>query len=122
MNIFDKTLINLHRGFERLKLFASIFSERVRVELNIIRIRIRMENLQERIRSLHESIGKRYVDLHTVPDLPERDQTSLLDEEITAAMAELVQRKKELSDLEDELKREQALFTPGATESEDTII
>jgi uncharacterized protein (DUF849 family) len=122
MTIFDKVLINAHKGFEKLKLLASIFSERIKAELNIIRIRIKMNDVQERIEHLYRLIGKRYFDMRSQLAPGEREQPFLNDEEIAAAMAEIIERKKELGDLEADMKREREFFTQEIKSPEDTIV
>jgi hypothetical protein len=121
MTIFDKVLINLHRGAERLKEIAAVFSERVKSDLNIIRIRIRMDGVQKSIDAAYRDIGRRVVDLRAKAAFSKAEEHLLNDEEIVAAFAELVRRKKELDDLNAELKREQTDFAAVTNKSEDTI-
>ncbi len=122
MTIFDKVLINLHKGYERLKEIAAVFSERVKSELNIIRMRIRMDNVQNSIDAAYRDIGRRVVDLRAKAALSKAEEHLLNDEEIVAAFAELVRRKKELEDLNAELKREQTDFAAVTKKPEDTVV
>ncbi len=121
MIIFDKVLINLHKGYERLKDIAAVFSERAKAELNIVRMRIRIDGVQNNINELHRTIGRRVVDLRSKAELSKAEEQLLRDEEIVAAFAELVQRKKELEDLNAEIRREQADFTSTPKGPEDTV-
>jgi hypothetical protein len=122
MTIFDKVLINLHKGYERLKEIAAVFSERVKSELNIIRMRIRMDSVQKSIDAAYRDIGRRVVDLRAKAALSKAEEHLLNDEEIVAAFAELVRRKKELEDLNAELKREQTDFATVTKKPEDTVV
>jgi hypothetical protein len=122
MTIFDKVLINLHKGYERLKEIAAVFSERVKSELNIIRMRIRMDSVRQTIDAAYRDIGRRVVDLRAKVALSKAEEHLLNDEEIVAAFAELVRRKKELEDLNAELKREQTDFAATTKKPEDTVV
>ncbi len=122
MTIIDKVLINLHKGYERLKEVAAVFSERARSELNVIRMRIRINGVQDGIDKLHRTIGRRVVELRAKAALSKAEEQLLRDEEIIAAFAELARTKKELEDLIAELKREQAEFTTVPKKSEDTVV
>jgi hypothetical protein len=122
MTVFDKVLINMHKGYERLKEIAAVFSERAKSELNLIRMRIRINGVQDGIDRLHRTIGRRVVDLRAKSALSKAEEQLLRDEEIVAAFTELVQMKKELEDLIAELKREQAEFTTVPKKTEDTIV
>lgn len=121
MTVFDKVLINMHKGYERLREIAAVFSERARLELNLVRMRIRIEGVQAGIDKLHRTIGRRVVDLRAQSALSKAEEHLLRDEEIVAAFAELAQMKKELEDLIAEVKREQAEFITVPKKSEDTV-
>lgn len=122
MIVFDKVLINLHKGYERLREIAAVFSERAKSELNLIRMRIRINGVQDSIDKLHRIIGRRVVDLRAKSALSKAEEQLLRDEEIVAAFAELARMKKELEDLIAELKREQADFTTVPKKPEDTVV
>jgi hypothetical protein len=122
MTVFDKVLINMHKGYERLKEIAAVFSERAKSELNLVRMRIRINGVQDGIDKLHRIIGRRVVDLRAKSALSKAEEQLLRDEEIVAAFTELAQMKKELEDLIAELKREQAEFTTVPKKTEDTIV
>jgi len=122
MTIFDKVLINLHKGYERTREIAAVFSERARSELNFIRMRIRIDGVQDGIDKLHRTIGRRVVELRAKAALSKAEEQLLRDEEIVAAFSELVRMKKELEELIAELKREQAEFTTVPKKSEDTVV
>ena len=122
MTIFDKVLINLHKGYERLREIAAVFSERAKSELNLVRMRIRIEGVQGGIDKLHRTIGRRVVELRAKSALSKAEEQLLRDEEIAAAFSELARMKKDLEDLIAEVKREQAEFTTVPKKPEDTIV
>ena len=122
MTVFDKVLINMHKGYERLKEIAAVFSERAKSELNLVRMRIRINGVQDGIDKLHRINGRRVVDLRAKSALSKAEEQLLRDEEIVAAFTELARMKKELEDLIAELKREQAEFTTVPKKTEDTVV
>lgn len=107
MTLFDRILINLHRGAERLKKGAALFSERLKFEIAVIRMRIRIDDLRTRIKDLHAQIGRKAADLkETDPD--NGDIGSFLrDEDVHAAIEEIAALKKEIEDIVADLEREQ---------------
>lgn len=118
MTVFDKVLINLHKGFEKLKYVAAIFSERVKVEISLVRTRIRMDTLRARMNELHAGIGRRLVSLRAKAALPESVEQLLGDEEISTALSELVQCEKDLEELSAHLRSEAASVEPAPEEEE----
>jgi|SRR3990172_5793061 len=122
MTVFDKVLINMHKGYERLREIAAVFSERAKSELNLVRMRIRIEGVQGGIDKLHRTIGRRVVELRAKSALSKAEEQLLRDEEIAAAFSELARMKKDLEDLIAEVKREQAEFTTVPKKPEDTIV
>ena len=122
MTVFDKVLINMHKGYERLREIAAVFSERAKSELNLVRMRIRIDGVQAGIDKLHRTIGRRVVELRAKSALSKAEEQLLRDEEIAAAFSELARMKKDLEDLIAEVKREQAEFTTVPKKPEDTIV
>ena len=110
MTIWEKAILNMQRGSQRLSVAAALFADRVRAEIAIVRLRIRIDEVQNRIDELYQGIGRRVVNLALGDALPKATEGLLQDEEITAAMADLKDRKQELEDLNNEIKNEKDLF------------
>lgn len=121
MTLFDRVLVNLHRGYEKTRRGAEIFSERAMVEINIVRFRIKMDSIQAEIDDLHRTIGKRMVELKDKEELPKSFDLFLKSDEIAHALEELDKMKKELDDVYAELSNEQAVLKPLPEEKEKAL-
>lgn len=119
MALFDNVLINLHRGFEKTKRGAQLFSERVKAEINIIRFRIKIDNIQAEIDKGHRMIGKMLLDLRENDELPKSIDKFLHIEDIARVLADIEKLKKELDEARQELENEQAAIKPAPEQAED---
>ena len=117
MTVFDTILINLHKGFEKFKYGASIFSERAKVEVNIVRIRLRIDSITARLSELHRTIGAKVVELKRKAALPKTVEQLLENDEISMALEELAKREKELEELNAQLAGERAAYKADLMES-----
>jgi archaellum component FlaC len=122
MAIWEKVVVNLEVGAKKIAATASILAERVKAELSIVRLRIRLDEIQSRINELHRIIGRRIVDLSSRSAIPKAGEQLLKDEDIAAALAELEARKKDLEELNAEIKSEQNAFRAEPEQKEETIV
>jgi hypothetical protein len=122
MTIWEKAVLNMQKGVQRISVVASTFSERVKAEVAIVRLRIRIEEIQAQIDGLHRTIGLTIVDLIKSNEMPKSTEDLLKQENIAVSLIELAERKKELEDLEIEMKTEQDAFTPVTKLPEDTTL
>ena len=118
MTIWEKAVLNMQRGAQRLSATAVIVSERLKAEITIARLRIRLDELRSQINEQYRIIGRRVVNLANGAALPRTSEQLVKDEEIAAAMTELDARKKEMEDLHNEIANEQAAFEPAANQEE----
>jgi len=118
MTIWEKAVLNMQKGAQKLSTAAVLISERVKAELMIARLRIRLDELQSRINERYQVIGRRVVNLAKGDALPKTPEQLVRDEEIAAAMTEIDAFKKDREDLYGEIEREQAVFKPGANTEE----
>jgi uncharacterized membrane protein len=121
MTIWEKAVVNLQKGAQKLAAMAAIFAERVKAEISIVRLRIRLDEVRSRIDELHRIIGRRVVDLTDRSAIPKAGEQLLKDEDIAAALAEIEARKKDLEDLNEQIRSEQSAFKPEPTQKEDTV-
>lgn len=121
MSIWKKAIVNLQKGSEKFAAAAATVSERVKVELNIVRLRIRIDEVLARIDELHRVVGRKAVELMRNEAMMNQGEQLLKNEDIAAALAELVRREKELEDLNAELRSEQAEFKPSPRRTEETV-
>lgn len=121
MTIWEKTVLNMQRGAQRLSVSAVLFSDRVRAEIAIVRMRIRVSEVQARIDELYQSIGRKFVTLAMGEALPKTSEELVQIEEIANAMHELTDRKQEIEELNDKIRSEQTLIktAPKRTERAD---
>jgi|GEM_PF-1511886 hypothetical protein len=122
MTIWEKAVINMHKGIEKINAVAAVFSERMKAEISIVRLRIRVDDVQARIDEQYRTIGRKVVDLSSRDELPKTGGQLLEDAVIAAAMTEIVARKKDIEDLKNEIKSEQDTFKPVPKQREDTDV
>jgi hypothetical protein len=122
MTIWEKAVLNMQRGAQRISVAAVLFAERVRVEIAIVRLRIRINEVQVRIDQLYQGIGRKVVNLATGNALPKTSEHLVQDEEISIAMQELTDRKQEIEELKDKIRSEQNLFKSTPKRKEDADV
>ena len=122
MTIWEKAVLNIQKGVLKISLVASTVSERVKAEIAIVRLRIRIEEIQAQIDELHRTIGLTIVDLIKSNEMPKSTEELLKHENIAVALNELAERKKEIEELNVEMKNEQDAFKPMTKLPEDTTL
>jgi hypothetical protein len=122
MTIWEKAVLNMQRGAQRISVAAVLFAERVRVEIAIVRLRIRINEVQARIDELYQSIGRKVVNLALGDALPKASEQLVQDEEISIAMQELADRKQEIEELQNKIRSEQNLFKTTPKRKEDGVV
>ncbi len=121
MTVWEKVIVNLEKGAKKISAGAAVFSERIRAEISIARLRIRLDDLNSIIREQHAIIGRKIVELRNKDTLPESIELLLKEEEIAAALAEIVAREQDLNDIRAQIANEQAAFTvPEKDKEEET--
>ena len=121
MNIWKKVVLDMEKGAKKTAAAAATFAERVRAEVHIVRLRIRMDEVQARIAMLHQTIGSKIVDLQRKNALPKATDQLLKDEDIVAAIVELVDREQEIEELKNGIKDIHADFQSTVKHTEDSI-
>lgn len=121
MTIWEKAVLNMQRGAQRLSAAAVIISERLKAEITIARLRIRLDEVKSQINEQYRIIGRRVVNLANGDALPKASEQLVKDEEIAAAMTEIEARKKEVEDLHNEIANEQAAFKPATKHEESPL-
>ncbi len=118
MTIWEKAVLNMQRGAQRLSATAVIISERLKAEITIARLRLRLDEVKSRVDEQYRIIGRRFVNLAKGDALPTTSEQLAKDDEIAAAMTEIEARKKEMEDLNSEITAGQAAFKPDAKHEE----
>jgi methyl-accepting chemotaxis protein len=121
MTIWEKSVLNMQRGAQRVSVAAVLLADRVRAEISIVRLRIRIGEVQARIDELYQIIGRKFVALAMGDALPKTSEQLVQIEEIANAMHELTDRKQELEELSNKIMGEQTLIktAPKRTERAD---
>lgn len=112
MTIWEKAILNMQKGSQKMATAAALFSERVKSEITIARLRIRLNDVQALIDEQHRAIGRKLIDLKGRSALPASTEQFIKDEEIVAAIAEIESREKEKEDLCAAMTAELDAFKP----------
>jgi hypothetical protein len=118
MTIWEKAVLNIQRGTQRLSATAVIIAERLKAEIAIARLRIRFDEVKALVDEQYRIIGRRFVNLAKGDALPRTSEQLVKDEQIAAAMSEIEARKKEMEDLHNEIATGQAAFQPDTKHEE----
>jgi hypothetical protein len=119
MTIWEKAILNMQKGTQKLSTTAAIFSERVKAEIAIARLRIRLDEVQSLIDEQYRAIGRKVIDLKKRSLLPKTTELLMKDEAIVTALAEIEAREKDRDDLHAEIAHEQAAFKPAPKQGEE---
>jgi len=122
MTIWEKAVVNVQKGLQKINTFSAFFSERMKAEIAIVRLRIRIDEIQTQIDELYRTIGRRVVDLKNRGEIPKASEQLLRDEDNVSSMNELVEQKKEIEDLLNEIKIEQEARKPAPKQKEDSLV
>jgi seryl-tRNA synthetase len=122
MTIWEKAVVNVQKGLQKINTFSAFFSERMKAEIAIVRLRIRIDEIQTQIDELYRTIGRRVVDLKNRGEIPKASEQLLRDEDVVSSMNELVEQKKEIEDLLNEIKIEQEARKPAPKQKEDSLV
>ncbi len=89
-----KTVDDFRKGLERIRWFATVFSERIKIEIAILRILWESDGLAKTRAELLKKIGERVVELKG-----HQDKDILRDSVIAEAVAEIEKLEKTMDDL-----------------------
>jgi hypothetical protein len=106
MTVWEKSLINLQKGYGKLMSFAANVSERAKAEINIIRLRMQIDALRDTIGDYHRSIGKMLLEMKDNDTLPKSFDLFFASSEIAALLEKIDRTQKDLEILLDDLRNE----------------
>ncbi len=112
----------MQKGAQKIVAFAAVFSERVKAEIAIVRLRIKIDDVQKDINRQYQIIGQKVVDLKNEGDIPKTTEQLLNDEIISSALSELVEQKKEVEELLNEIRIEQEALATVKKQKEDSSL
>ena len=119
MTVWEKTLINLQKGYGKLMSFAANVSDRIKSEITITRLRIQIDALRDKIGDHHRSIGRKLLEMKDNDALPKSFDLFFADSEIMAHREKIDRSQKDLEILLDDLRHESdALRTESVPDEE----
>ncbi|OGW36589.1 MAG: hypothetical protein A2010_03185 [Nitrospirae bacterium GWD2_57_9] len=119
MTIWEKVVVNIERGAQKITAGAALFSDRVRAEISLARLRIRRDDVRSSIAEQERIIGRKFIELTKEDELPRTSEQLLKDEDILAALSEIVARERDLEDIQNEILKVQEAFKPVNTPGQD---
>ncbi len=122
MTIWEKSVVNMQKGVQKIVAFAAVFSERVKAEIAIVRLRIKIDDIQKDIDRQYQIIGQKVVDLKNGGDIPKATEQLLNEETISSALSELIEQKKEVEELLNEIRIEQDALATVRKQKEDSSL
>ena len=121
MTVWEKTLINLQKGYGKLMVVAANTSDRVKSEITIIRLRMEIDSQRQTIGDHHRSIGRKLLEMKDTDALPQSFDHFFLNSEISAHLEKIDRAQKDLEILLDDLRREsdalKVVSVPGEEKS-----
>ena len=113
MTVWEKTLINLQKGYTKLMSFAATFSDRVKVEITMVRIRMQIDGIQAKVREQQQFIGQKLLEMKENDTLPSTFDLLFKNYEIASAMDKIGRYQKDREILLDDLRREAEVLKPA---------
>lgn len=106
MTVWEKTLINLQKGYGKLTIFAANASERIKAEITIVRLRMQIDALRDTIGDHHRSIGRKLLEMKDTDALPASFDLLFTNSEIAAHLEKIERAQKDLDLLLDDIRHE----------------
>lgn len=106
MTVWEKTLINLQKGYGKLMSFAANASERIKAEITIVRLRMQIDELRETIGDHQRSMGKKLLEMKDAGALPASFDFFFANTEIATHLEKIERAQKDLEILLDDLRHE----------------
>jgi hypothetical protein len=113
MTVWEKTLINLQKGYAKLSSFAATFSDRVKAEITSVRIRMQIDGIQAKVREQQQFIGQKLLEMKENDTLPSTFDLLFKNYEIASAVDKIERYQKDREILLDDLKREAEVLKPA---------
>lgn len=85
---------NFIKGIERIKWFATIFSERLKIEIAVMKLLYRSNEMDEKREEFFKTIGRRVYELKGNPD-----KNILKDRTVLESVEEIEKLEKEIDEL-----------------------
>lgn len=119
MTVWEKTLINLQNGYERVMSFAATFSERVKAEITIVRLKMQVHDIREKVREQHGVIGRKLLEMNDSGTLPGSFDLFFKNAEVVSALEKIGRAQKDLEIILDDLRHETEALKPAPSGKEE---
>jgi hypothetical protein len=96
VSMLKRILDNFRDGLSRIRWFAGVFSERVRIELAVIKLMYRSDEMEKRRQELFRIIGERVYEVKGNPE-----KNIFKDKAVVDAMEDIERMEKDIQDLRD---------------------
>jgi seryl-tRNA synthetase len=92
--MYEKLRESFSGGIERIKWFATVFSERLKIEIAVVKLLYQSDEMQKRRDGLYREIGRRVYDLKGNPE-----KNILKDRAVAEAIEEIEKLDRDLDEL-----------------------
>ncbi|NTW59810.1 MAG: hypothetical protein HGB21_09520 [Nitrospirae bacterium] len=113
MTVWEKTLINLQKGYAKLASFAAICSDRVKAEITMVRLRMQIDDIQAKVREQQQYIGQKLLEMKDNDTLPTTFDLLFRNNDIASAVDKIERYQKDREILLDDLRREAEVLKPA---------
>jgi hypothetical protein len=113
MTVWEKTLINLQKGYAKMVSFAATSSDRVKAEITMVRLRMQIDGIEAKVREQQQFIGQKLLEMKENDSLPESFDLLFKNYEISSAVDKIERYKKDREILLDDLRREAEGLKPA---------
>ena len=120
MTVWEKTLINLQKGYTKLTIFAATFSDRVKAEITIVRLKIQIDGVRDNVREQQRFIGQKLLQMKENNELPRTFELFFQNDEVSWALEKIERLTSDLEILLDDLQRETEILKPSTASQEET--
>ena len=96
--MFEKLRESFHSGIERIKWFATVFSERLKIEIAVVKLLYQSDEMHKKREELYRTIGRR------VYEFKENPEKNILKDRVVAEAVEGIERlDKSLDELKEKV-------------------
>jgi hypothetical protein len=119
MTVWEKTLVNLQKGYDRLMSFAATASERVKAEITIVRLQMQISDIRDKVGEQQRIIGQKLLEMKDGGSLPSSFDLLFRNGEISSALERIDRAQRDLEMLREDLRHAADGLKPAPPDSEE---
>ena len=119
MTVWEKTLVNLQKGYEKLMSFASTVSERVKAEITIVRLQMQISDIRDKVGEQQRIVGQKLLEMKDGGSLPSSFELLFRNDEISSALEKIDRAQRDLEMLREDLRHAADGLKPALSDSEE---